>query len=72
LTVRASPIDTFPSEIETHFLRSTHVGFLRAVSEGLPVQVSVEDGLKAVVIGLAAEKSIREKRIVEIDGLSLV
>ena len=49
-----------------------HVGFLRAVSEGLPVQVSVEDGLKAVVIGLAAEKSIREKRIIEIDGLSLV
>jgi hypothetical protein len=27
------------------------------------------DGLKAVVIGLAAEQSIREKRVVEIDGL---
>ena len=32
-------------------------------------RVSVQDGLKAVVIGLAAEQSIREKRVVEIDGL---
>ena len=37
---------------------------------GAPVEVTVEDGLKAVVIGLAAERSIQEKRAVAIDGLS--
>lgn len=48
-----------------------HLGFQQAVLEGSPVKVTVEDGLKAVVIGLAAEKSIREKRMIEIEGLSL-
>ena len=48
-----------------------HQKFRRAVLEGAPVEVTVEDGLKAVVIGLAAERSIREKRAMAIDGLSL-
>lgn len=48
-----------------------HLGFQQAVLEGAPVKVTVEDGLKAVVIGLAAEQSIREKRAIEIDGLKL-
>jgi myo-inositol 2-dehydrogenase/D-chiro-inositol 1-dehydrogenase len=48
-----------------------HQKFRRAVLEGAPVEVTVEDGLKAVVIGLAAERSIKEKRAIAIDGLSL-
>jgi len=47
-----------------------HQKFRRAVLEGAPVEVTVEDGLKAVVIGLAAERSAAEKRVVEIDGLT--
>jgi myo-inositol 2-dehydrogenase/D-chiro-inositol 1-dehydrogenase len=47
-----------------------HQKFRRAVIEGAPVEVTVEDGLKAVVIGLAAELSAREKRAVAIDGLT--
>ena len=35
-----------------------HVGFRRAVLEGGKVDVSVEDGLRAVVIGMAAQASI--------------
>jgi predicted dehydrogenase len=44
-----------------------HEGFNRTVREGTPVDVTLADGLKAVVIGLAAEQSAREKRPVEID-----
>jgi predicted dehydrogenase len=47
-----------------------HQKFRKAVLEGAPVEVTMEDGLKAVAIGLAAELSIKEKRMVEIDGLS--
>lgn len=46
-----------------------HLGFRRAILEGGPVEVTVEDGLKAVAMGMAAELSAREKRVVEIDGL---
>ncbi|PWQ94326.1 Gfo/Idh/MocA family protein [Leucothrix pacifica] len=46
-----------------------HVGFYKAVTEGAEVEVTVEDGLKAVVIGMAAQESIRSGRAVEIvDG----
>ncbi|MHA7879734.1 MAG: Gfo/Idh/MocA family protein [Saccharospirillum sp.] len=34
-----------------------HVGFFKAITEGAPVEVTVEDGLKAVVLGLAAQQS---------------
>ncbi|MEP0074289.1 MAG: Gfo/Idh/MocA family oxidoreductase [Marinomonas sp.] len=34
-----------------------HLGFFKAITEGAPVDVSLEDGLKAVVIGLAAQHS---------------
>jgi myo-inositol 2-dehydrogenase / D-chiro-inositol 1-dehydrogenase len=37
-----------------------HMGFNRVVQEGGPVDVTLEDGLKAVRIGLAAEQSVRE------------
>jgi predicted dehydrogenase len=45
-----------------------HLGFRRAVLEGAPVEVTVEDGLKAVAIGLAGERSIAERRVVTLDG----
>lgn len=47
-----------------------HRKFRACVLDGAPVEVTMEDGLKAVVIGLAAETSIREGRAVAIDGLS--
>jgi myo-inositol 2-dehydrogenase/D-chiro-inositol 1-dehydrogenase len=47
-----------------------HQKFRRAVLDGDPVEVTMEDGLKAVVIGLAAERSIKEGRAVAIDGLT--
>lgn len=46
-----------------------HLGFRRAILGQGPVQVTMEDGLKAVAMGMAAELSVREKRVVEIDGL---
>ena len=49
-----------------------HVGFFRAITEGGAVDVTVEDGLKAVILGLAAQESARTGRAVEIvnSGLS--
>jgi predicted dehydrogenase len=47
-----------------------HQRFRRAVVDGTPVEVTMEDGLKAVAIGLAAERSIVERRAVTLDGLS--
>jgi predicted dehydrogenase len=41
-----------------------HVGFYKAVTEGAAVEVTVEDGLKAVVIGMAAQESIRTGQVV--------
>jgi predicted dehydrogenase len=48
-----------------------HLGFRRAVLENGPVDVTMLDGLKAVAIGLAAERSVIERRAVTIDGLTL-
>jgi myo-inositol 2-dehydrogenase/D-chiro-inositol 1-dehydrogenase len=42
-------------------------GFLEAVHGRGPVQVTAEDGLKAVIMGMAAEVSARERRVVRID-----
>jgi predicted dehydrogenase len=47
-----------------------HLGFHAAVTAGAAVEVTMQDGLKAVAIGLAAELSVREGRAVRIDGLS--
>lgn len=44
-----------------------HQGFARAIRAGGPVEVSMADGLKAVAIGLAAERSIRERRAIGLD-----
>ncbi len=41
-----------------------HLGFNKAVLKGAPVEVTLEDGLKAVMIGLAAEKSAKTGKAV--------
>jgi predicted dehydrogenase len=46
-----------------------HQNFNRAIIEGLPAQVTARDGLMAVAIGVAAEISAREKRVVEMAEL---
>lgn len=43
-----------------------HSKFYKAVTEGAEVEVSVEDGLRAVVIGMAAQESIRLGQVVTI------
>ena len=48
-----------------------HQKFRKAVLGEGPVEVTLQDGLKAVVIGLAAELSARQKRSVSIDGLDI-
>ena len=46
-----------------------HLAFAAAVRGEGPVQVTAEDGLRAVAIGVAAEISAREKRVVEMAEL---
>ena len=43
-----------------------HQGFYNAVAHGGPVEVSLDDGLKAVVIGLAAEHSAKTVEAVDL------
>jgi len=42
-----------------------HRAFLAAVLDGAPVQVTAHDGWMAVAMGAAAERSAREKRVVD-------
>jgi predicted dehydrogenase len=46
-----------------------HEAFARAVCGEGPVEVTAEDGLRAVAIGIAAETSARERRVVEMAEL---
>ena len=48
-----------------------HQAFAAAVRGDGPVQVTAEDGLRAVAIGIAAEISARERRVVEMSELGL-
>jgi myo-inositol 2-dehydrogenase / D-chiro-inositol 1-dehydrogenase len=48
-----------------------HAAFQRAIREGTPPAVSAEDGLWAVALGLAAERSAKERRPVDLTELSL-
>ena len=41
-----------------------HQKFANAVRNGLPTEISLEEGLRAVATGLAAHKSIDEGRVV--------
>ena len=45
-----------------------HLGFREAVLNGVRVEVTMDDGLRAVAMGLAAERSIKERRAVPLDG----
>ncbi len=42
-----------------------HVHFANAVTEGLPAEVTLEDGLRSVATGLAAHRSIDQGRVVD-------
>ena len=42
-----------------------HLSFLKAVKNNTLAEVSLEDGLRAVAIGEAAELSIKENRVVQ-------
>ena len=48
-----------------------HLAFAAAIRDGAPVQVTAEDGLRAVAIGAAAEISAREHRVVEMRELGV-
>jgi predicted dehydrogenase len=43
-----------------------HLGFQKAILENSPVEVGIEDGLKSVVMGMAAQESARTGQAVEI------
>ena len=43
--------------------------FLKAIKNKTKPEVSLNDGMISVLIGEAAEKSIKEKRVVKIDEL---
>ncbi len=43
-----------------------HVKFAQAVRQGLPAEITLEEGLRAVAVGLAAHKSIDEGRVVDL------
>lgn len=45
-----------------------HLRFFEAATRGAPVEVTAEDGLRAVEIGAAAEQSARERRPIELGG----
>ena len=46
-----------------------HLELQKAITENLRAKVSLDDGLKAVAIGQAAELSIIEKRVVHMNEI---
>ena len=46
-----------------------HKGFIKAIQNKTEAEVTLDDGLKAVAIGQAAELSIKEKRVVKLSEL---
>ncbi len=63
------PVDAAALKAGTHHGATYHqlAAFLDAVHGRGPVQVTADDGLRAVIIGAAAELSARERRVVRID-----
>ena len=68
-------VETHPVAVDEKILRAgahhgatwfEHMGFRRAILEGSAPEVSVADGVRAVALGLAAERSAREHRPVEL------
>jgi len=64
-THSALPLNFFMERYTESYLREMHA-FVDAIRENKPVPVGVNDGLMAVVIGLAAMKSVRENRPVRL------
>ncbi len=72
------PVTTHVAVDDTALKAGTHHGasyyqhqaFLKAALHGGPVQVTVEDGYWAVIMGMAAEISAKEQRVVPISELS--
>jgi predicted dehydrogenase len=73
-------LETVPVPVEERILKAgfhhgatyfEHRAFLAAIREGRPPAVSVQDGLLAVAVGLAAERSIQERRPVEMAELGV-
>jgi myo-inositol 2-dehydrogenase/D-chiro-inositol 1-dehydrogenase len=58
--------DTNIKYLGQHFGASfvEHQRFARALREGLPAEIPLEEGLRAVATGLAAHRSIDEGRVV--------
>ncbi|MDC6447721.1 Gfo/Idh/MocA family oxidoreductase [Alphaproteobacteria bacterium] len=48
-----------------------HLAFIKAIQNNTPPEVSLRDGLMSVVIGEAAEKSIKENRVVDLKEFNL-
>jgi predicted dehydrogenase len=65
------PVEAKALKAGTHHGATYHqlTAFLAAVRGEAPVLVTADDGLRAVAIGLAAEISAREKRVVELSEL---
>ena len=77
---KAESVETFHIPVEDRILKAgfhegstyfEHQGFLKAVREGGKVEVTVRDGLRAVALGIAAQRSIEERRPVEMSELGL-
>ncbi len=74
------PVETLHIQAEDRILEAgfhegstyfEHQAFLKAIREGGKIDVTVRDGLLAVAIGIAAHRSIDEKRPVELSELGL-
>ena len=48
-----------------------HLAFIKAIQNNTPPEVSLRDGLMSVAIGEAAEKSIKENRVVDLKEFNL-
>ena len=68
---RIKTIDVpIPSDIASGHGGATyyeHLDFMKSIINNHPPQVTVNDGLWSVAMGLAAERSVQEKRVVEIE-----
>ena len=76
----AESFETLHIPTEEHILKAgwhegstyfEHQAFLKAVREGGKAEVTVRDGLRAVALGIAAHRSIEERRPVEMSELGL-
>ncbi len=68
LTATDVPVDATAMRAGSHDGATyyQHVAFQRAIRAGAPAEVSLRDGLLAVAVGEAGERSIAEGRPVEI------